>query len=265
MGPDVMIFTNNLLIHGFTLSRNWCRKRIQESHPYLSLCPSECYLYSTGELSLPFKGVMGMLRHLSCLTLCNPMDCSPPGSSVHGILPAGILELVAMPSSKGSSLPQDWTHISCIVGGFFAHWATWEAPKGATDPCKNVNYVKPLHFLTLQEFLNILSNILKMNAAAVKSLWSCPTLCNPTDGSLPGSAVPRILQARTLEWVAIAFSNASNWKVKVKLLSRVWLFVTPWTATYQAPPSVGLTWRQIISKSKITNINNFIPQTCVWR
>ena len=57
--------------------------------------------------------------------------------------------------------------------------------------------------------------------AASKSLQSCPTLCDPIDGSPPGPAVPGILQARTLEWVAISFSNAWKWKVKVKSLSRV--------------------------------------------
>ena len=62
----------------------------------------------------------------------------------------------------------------------------------------------------------------------------------PTDGLPPGSVVPGILQARTLEWVAISFSNAWNWKVKVKLLSRVRLLATPWTAAYQAPPSMGV-------------------------
>jgi len=76
-------------------------------------------------------------------------------------------------------------------------------------------------------------------AAAAKSLQSCPTLCDPTDGSPPGSPVPGILQARTLEWVAISFCNASKWKVKVKSLSRVRPSVTPWTAAYQAPPSMG--------------------------
>ena len=76
-------------------------------------------------------------------------------------------------------------------------------------------------------------------AAAAKSLQSCPTLCDPVDGSPPGSAIPGILQARTLEWVAISFSNAGKRKVKVKSFSRVRLFVTPWTAAYQAPPSVG--------------------------
>ena len=76
-------------------------------------------------------------------------------------------------------------------------------------------------------------------AAAAKSLQLCPTLCDPIDGSPPGSTVPGILQARTLEWVAISFSNAWKWKVKVKLLSRVWLLATPWTAAHQAPPSMG--------------------------
>ena len=81
----------------------------------------------------------------------------------------------------------------------------------------------------------------KRNAAAVaaKSLQSCLTLCDPIDSSPPGSLVPGILQARTLEWVAISFSNAWKWKVKVKSLSRVWLFTTPWTAAYKAPLPMG--------------------------
>ena len=76
-------------------------------------------------------------------------------------------------------------------------------------------------------------------AAAAKALQSCPTLCDPIDGSPPGSTVPGILQARTLEWVAISFSNEWKWKVKVTSLSRVRLLATPWTAAYQAPPSMG--------------------------
>jgi len=72
-----------------------------------------------------------------------------------------------------------------------------------------------------------------------KSLQSCPTLCDPIDGSPPGSSVTGILQARTLEWVAISFSNAWQWKVKVKSLSHVQLLATPWTAAYQAAPSMG--------------------------
>ena len=76
-------------------------------------------------------------------------------------------------------------------------------------------------------------------AAAAKSLQSCPSLCDPIDSNPPGSAILGILQARTLEWVAISFSNAWKWKVKGKLLSRVWLFETPWAAAYQTCPSMG--------------------------
>ena len=76
-------------------------------------------------------------------------------------------------------------------------------------------------------------------ATAAKSLQSCLTLCDPIDGSPPGCSIPGILQARTLEWVAISFSNAWKWKVKVKSLSHVQPSVTPWTAAYQAPPPMG--------------------------
>ena len=77
-------------------------------------------------------------------------------------------------------------------------------------------------------------------ASDAKSLQSCPTLCDPIDASPPGSVVPGILQARTLEWVAISFSNAWKWKVKVKALSRVWPSATPWTAAHQAPSTPQL-------------------------
>ena len=76
-------------------------------------------------------------------------------------------------------------------------------------------------------------------AADAKSLQSCLTLCDPTDGSPPGSPIPGILQARPLEWVAISFSSPWKWKVKVQSVSHVWLFATPWTAAHQAPPSMG--------------------------
>ena len=88
-------------------------------------------------------------------------------------------------------------------------------------------------------------------AAAAKSLQSCPTLWVPIDGSPPGSPIPGILQARTLEWLAISFSNAWKGKVKVKSLSRVWLLVTPWTAAYQAPPSVGFSRQEYWSVQEL--------------
>ena len=76
-------------------------------------------------------------------------------------------------------------------------------------------------------------------AAAAKSLQSCPTLCDPIDGRPPGSAIPGILQARILQWVAISFSSAWKWKVKVKSLSRFPLLAVPRTAPYQTPASMG--------------------------
>ena len=76
-------------------------------------------------------------------------------------------------------------------------------------------------------------------AAAATSLQSCPTLCNPRDGSPSGSPIPGILKKRTPEWVAISFSNSWKWKVKVKSLSHVRLLATPWTVAHQAPSSMG--------------------------
>ena len=78
-----------------------------------------------------------------------------------------------------------------------------------------------------------------MAVAAAKSLQSCPTLCDPIDSSPPSSPIPGVLQAKTLEWVAISFHTAWKWKVKVKSLSRVQLLATPWTAAYEAPLSMG--------------------------
>ena len=91
----------------------------------------------------------------------------------------------------------------------------------------------------VSKHMKICSTSLIVVAAAAKSLQSCLTPCDPTDGSPPGSAIPGILQARTLEWVAIAFSIVWKWKVKVKSLSCVRLVGTPWTAAYHAPPSMG--------------------------
>ena len=78
--------------------------------------------------------------------------------------------------------------------------------------------------------------------AASKSHQLCPTLCNPIDGSPPGSPIPGILQVRILKWVAISFSNERRWKVKVKSVSRVWLLTTPWTAACQASGSITNSW-----------------------
>ena len=92
-------------------------------------------------------------------------------------------------------------------------------------------------------------------AAAAKSPQSCRTLCNPIEGSPLGSSVPGILQARTLEWVSISFSNAWNWKVKVKSLRRAWLLATPWTGAHQAPPSMGFSRQECWSEVPLPSPN----------
>ena len=92
-----------------------------------------------------------------------------------------------------------------------------------------------------------------MTAVAAKSLQSCPNLWDPIEGSLAGSAVPGILQTRTLEWVAISFSNAWKWKVKVKSLNLVQLLVTPWTAAYQAPQSMEFSRQEYWSRLPLSS------------
>ena len=130
------------------------------------------------------------------------MDFSPPSSSIHGISQARILEWVAIPFSRGIFPTQ----------GLNPGFLQWQVDFWPSEPTGKPWYLE----------------LAAANATA-KSLQSCPTLCDPLDGSPPGSAVPGILQTRTLEWVAISFSNAWKWKVKVKSLSHVTLVATPWT------------------------------------
>ena len=99
------------------------------------------------------------------------------------------------------------------------------------------------------------------HAAAAKSFQSRLTLCDSRDGSPPGSPVPGILQARTLEWVATSFSNAWKWKVKVKLLSRVQLLVTPWTAAHQASPSMRFS-RQEYGVPILIDLRQIFDKSC---
>ena len=107
------------------------------------------------------------------------------------------------------------------------------------------------YFMLVNRFTIVKRSILpnfiyrfNIDATAAELLHLCPPLCDPIDGSPPGSSVPGILQARTLEWVTISFSNSWKWKVKVKSLSRVWLLVTPWTAAHQAPRSMGFSGQE---------------------
>ena len=103
-----------------------------------------------------------------------------------------------------------------------------------------------------------ISNFLEeISTATAKSLQSCLTLGDPIDSSPPGSPVPGILQARILEWVAISFSNAWKWKVKVKSLC-VRLLATPWTAAYQAPPSMGFSRQEYWSRVPLPSLKRSI-------
>ena len=169
----------------------------------------------------------------------------PMDYTLHGTLQARILEWVAFPFSRGSSQPRDGTQVSRIAGGFFTSWATLNNFLISFTQYGSLACIlgfSPKIFLSTESQTNTQIKVCIGDighAAAAKLLQSCPTLCDPRDGSPPGSPVPGILQARTLEWVAISFSSAWKWKVKVKSLSRVRLLATPWTATYQAPPSVG--------------------------
>ena len=168
------------------------------------------------------------------------MDCSMPGFPVHhqllelaqtqvhwignAIQPSPPLstpsppELVLFPPASQLTLHLDFL------------WRLLWAIKILSKLCTLVHQMTAFHW---SNFTNLFSA-----AAAAKSLQSWPTLCDPTDGSLPGSTVTGTLQARTLEWVAISFSNAWEWKVKVKSLSHAWLLATPRAAAYQAPLSM---------------------------
>ena len=163
----------------------------------------------------------------SCLTLCDLIDGSPPGSPVPGILQARTQEWVAICFSNAWKWKVKAKSLSRVQLLASPWTAAFQAP--------------PSMGFSRQDYwsgLPLPSSML-CAAAAAKSLQSCLTLCDPIDGSPPGSPVPGILQARTQEWVAISFSNAWKWKVKVKALSRVWLLANPWTAAFQAPPSMG--------------------------
>ena len=124
--------------------------------------------------------------------------------------------------------------------GFFRqeYWSGLPCPALGDLPNPDIESVSPAlagGFFTAEPP----PKLIYVYAAAAKSLQSCPTLRDPTDGSPPGFPVPGILRARILEWVSISFSNAWKWKLKGKSLSHVRLLATPWTAAYQAPPSMG--------------------------
>ena len=131
--------------------------------------------------------------------------------------------MVVIPSEAGGLLLRMFRFWFCVASGLMLLFSYWQL-SGRCYRSQKYAYI----------FLLNASLV-----AAAKSHKLCPTLYDPIDDSPPGSPVPGIPQARTLEWVAISFSNAWKWKVKAKLLSCVQLFMTPWTAAYQAPLSMG--------------------------
>ena len=166
----------------------------------------------------------------SCLTLCNPMDYSLQGSSVHGILQQRILEWVAIPFSRGSSQPRDRTQVSHIAGSFFTIWATREAPdvlKASPNemiwwPSSPKAYWSPridninpydmallLHHQPIREFDTSWSLMLRLpfltSVPFISVAPSCPILCDPMDCSMPGFPVlhqlPELAQIH-VHWVS---------------------------------------------------------------
>ena len=150
-----------------------------------------------------------------------PQRGSPPGCPVPGILQARTLEWVA------TSFSNAWKWKVKVK--------LFSRVRLLATPWTTANQAPPSMGFDRQEYWSGLP----LTIPAAKSLQSCPTLCDPIDGSPPGSPVPGILQARTLEWGATAFSDAWKWKVKVKSLSRVRPSATPCTAAFQALPSMG--------------------------
>ena len=167
------------------------------------------------------------LDHPSAPALEHPVSCIEPGLAIH------------------------FTYDNLHVSMPFSH---------IISPSLSPTESKRLFNTSVSLLLSHIHNYryhLSVAAAAAKLLHSCPTLCNPIDGSLPGTPVPGFLQARTLEWVAISFSNAWKWKVKVMSLRRVWLFATPWTAAHQAPLSMGFSRQEHWSELPLSSPPSF--------
>ena len=165
--------------------------------------------------------------HVFPILIPAPTSLSPPSLWVFPVHQARALVSCIQPGLV-ICFTLDNIHVSMLF--------SWNIPP-SPPPTESKSLFYTSVSLFHEYFLYGKGNALVLSAA--KSLQSCPTLCDPIDGSPPGSSVPGVLQARTLVWVAISFSNAWKWKVKVKSPSRVRLFETPWTAASQASLSMG--------------------------
>ena len=196
------------------------------------ICPTWCeHRHKLGKERLSRKSVEAGGWERQVRTVGTHSSCWEPAS--------------ASPSIECLGLGVTWSGMNLAVTATF----TWNWASYVISPS--------FRFLSCRTGM---ARVPSAAAAAAKSLQSCPTLCNPIDGSPPGSPVPGILQARTLEWVAISFSNAWKWKVKMKPLSHVRLLMTPWTAAYQASPSMGFSRQEDWSGSPVPS-----PSTqCRW-
>ena len=198
----------------------------------------------------------GIWHYLPVDSIRIELNCRTPSWCPRGLLVVG--KLPPLPHLVTRSVPSEvlcvivllkvtWVHLPHAVKPTYSHWiVVKETPMFiCRAPNKGVQAASAQKTWTSwslsgKDFWFFLKPfILCKSTLLLLSLQSCPTLCDPIDSSPPGSAVPGILQARTLEWVAISFSDAWKWKVKVKLLSHVQLLATPWTAAHQAPPSMG--------------------------
>ena len=151
----------------------------------------------------------------------------------------GIEEPSGLPSMGLRRVGHDWSNLAEITPNSIVSWLL------SLAYCATFSLVS-LGTTFLINHLHRYPHLRAVLDNAAKSLQSCPILCDPIDSSPPGSSVPGLLQARTLEWVAVSFSNAWKWRVKVKLLSRVRPSVTPWTAAFQAPSSMGFSRQEYL-------------------
>ena len=154
-----------------------------------------------------------------------------------------------------------WVHCDCVEDHFRWHAICLKYQivlQIKYSDRNNANYKELLVSATSS------SKYILYAAAAAKSLQSCPTLCDPIDSSPLGSSVPGILQARILEWVAMSFSNAWKWQVKVKSLSRARLLATPWTAAYQTPLSTGFSRQEYWSGMPLPSLTLCIVRNLIF-